>query len=919
MGLLKVGSLLLLCLFSVSATEDGKSPNNVEKEATDIEAQPSTNLETQIDQKPIAKASKVSEFYIGDLLRTSDKELDTASTVYNPVSSTPEYNHRALTPEDPRLFVSYKSHGAQIYAPEEILLPFMQPERLQNPIKVADAAPLGAYEKATVQQPGVLGRNAMAAEAEIPALRRYEPSHGPHKGADCKKHLHSSPASSEEGYASDERFSYKQGRAPHAPPPPTEYRSPGGYQDDSSEESPGYSQSYPSRSKSYASEHDSDTHSDSKSGKSYTTSKSSSTSKTVNPNSKRGKVYVFDTRKPAKQGHSSSSSQGSRSRSKSKSRPSHDSEEAPPTYHSTPEREPQSQYYQSYDSEAPSRPSHPSHAPSRYQKQHYSEQPPAEHYERGNYRGSKAPRGTSYSKEGYSNPEAPLRERQPSIPPKYNSNENVREPSPGPYRNPEEAYVADQPTHHRGENRYYDTPRQPEAQYYQQEQPITSPRPGKGRQHTSYDAYSPENAPVRGEAPYDRNAPAPRPPVSKRPEYAHEASPYSNGESSENYPRSRKPAGRSERSSANYYQPAQAEMRAQGPEVAAEHTPRALISKESIPQQSRSVSYSESSYNMGEPVSPKPKEASLQPAKVQARMYEEPQKMVNPLLSRERDSGYDAPYRPFNSEHPAGYGGDRYHEEPDSGERDYRPQPYEKPLQPYEDADDEAAGYDHADDGKPKGEVVGYADKYESHEPLELDDDFFRKYEISKNAKIIVATAMNPNLFVADGTGVAEGGSSDDDESYERRSQDPKEEVEPEIIRPKQQLFEAPQEAPESFSQLIDTNPRFLRKLSKSRRPEIGEFEEYDPSLDELVFRSGVGDPKAFVKSKGAKEIVQHHGDGVSKIIFNSNGRQRHSASENKEAYLPRSEVQDGEKLESAKSEKVEKVVEPEENKDRTV
>ncbi|KAF8771167.1 hypothetical protein HNY73_018619 [Argiope bruennichi] len=902
MSLLKIGSLLLLCLFSVSATEDGKSSNNIVKDATDIEAQPSTNLETQIEQKPIAKASKVSEFYIGDLLRTSDKELDTASTVYNPISSTPEYNHRALNPEDPRLFASYKPRGAQSYAAEEILLPLMHPGRLQNPIKVADAAPLGVYEKAAIQQPGIHGRNA---EADISALRRYEPSQGPHKGPDCKKYLHSSPASSEEGYASDERASYRQGRAPHAPPPPTEYRNPGSYQDDSSEESPGYSQSSPSRSKSYASEHDSDTHSDSKSGRSYTTSKSTSTSKTVNPNNKRGKVYVFDTRKPAKQGHSSSSSHGSRSRSKSKSRPSHDSEEAPPTYHSSPEREPQSQYHQSYDSEAPSRPSHPSHAPSHYQKQHYSEEPPAEHYERDSYRGSKAPPATSYSKDGYSHQEAPLRERQPSIPPKYNSNDNGREPPTGPYRNPEETYVADQPTRYRDANRHYNSPRQSEAQYYQQEQPT---RPRKGRQHASYDAYSPENAPVRGEAPYERNSPVPRPPVSKRPQYAYEATSYSNAESSENYPRSRRPSGRSERSSANYYQPAQAEMRAHVPEVVAEHTPRATISKESIPQQSRSVSYSESSYNMGEPVSPKPKEVLVEPTKVQARMYEEPQKMVNPLLSRERDNGYEAPYKPFNSEHPVGYGSDRYHEEPHSGERDYKPQPYE-------DYDDEEAGYDHADDGKPKGEVVGYADKYESHEPLELDDDFFRKYEISKNAKIIVATPMNPNLFVADGTQVSEGGSSDDDVSYEERNQDPKEEIEPEIVSPKQQLFDLPH-VPESFSQLVDSNPRFLRKVSKSKRPEIGEFEEYDPSLDELVFRSGVGDPKAFVKSKGSKEMVQHHGDGVSKIIFNSGGMQRHSASENKEAYLPKSEAQDDEKLESAKSEKVEKIAEPEEKKD---
>ncbi|CAL1284081.1 unnamed protein product, partial [Larinioides sclopetarius] len=137
MDFLKIGSLLLLCLFSVSAKEDGKISNNISKDATDIEAQPSTNLDTRIQQKPIAKASKVSEFYIGDLLRTSDKELDTASTVYNPASSTPEYNHRALNPEDPRLFASYKSHGAQIYAPEEIHLPLMHSERLQNPIKVA--------------------------------------------------------------------------------------------------------------------------------------------------------------------------------------------------------------------------------------------------------------------------------------------------------------------------------------------------------------------------------------------------------------------------------------------------------------------------------------------------------------------------------------------------------------------------------------------------------------------------------------------------------------------------------------------------------------------------------------------------------------------------------------------------------------
>ncbi|GIY94950.1 uncharacterized protein CEXT_204261 [Caerostris extrusa] len=247
---------------------------------------------------------------------------------------------------------------------------------------------------------------------------------------------------------------------------------------------------------------------------------------------------------------------------------------------------------------------------------------------------------------------------------------------------------------------------------------------------------------------------------------------------------------------------------------------------------------------MGEGAPAKTAAVPVKSPKPEARIYEAPQKMINPLLSRElgmqgRDPGYEAPYKPFNSEYPASFGNDNfninphsaeqpYAEGPESGERGYEPEPFEKPQQPYEDHEGDA-GDD--DSSPPKGKVIGYADHYGNHEPLELDEEFFQKYGISNKAKIIVASHVNPNLFVADGTQVAEGGSSSDEEEepfdqreqFEERSQEPKK------------------------NQLVDSDPKFLRNLdkpTKPKRPEIGEFEEYDPSMDELIFRSSVGDQK---------------------------------------------------------------------------
>ncbi|GIY35766.1 uncharacterized protein CDAR_27811 [Caerostris darwini] len=913
MALFKVGGLLLLFLISSSKADiKGEEPSDkiTANDVPDIEAQPSTNVEAKLDSKPLPKASKVSEFYIGDLLRTSDKDqLDTSSTIHNPISSTPEYNQRASSSEEAALFSNSGFQGGQYYVGDQVLLPLMHPGGVQNPINAAGESPLNVYEKVSVPQAGVVGRNAMPKQGNSPASRRYEPAPLHHEGGDCKKHRHAVSASNDQGYATDESAPYNHGRVPPGPP---EYRNPDSYrQEDSYEDSPAYSRSYPSSSKSYAAEHDSNTNSESSSGKSYTTSKSSSSSKTVEPKNKRGKVVVFDNRKLPQQGYSRGRGQGSRK--KSKARPSHSpdsySEQEPP-YQGSPERD---QYYDGPHSQAPSRYHSNTEAPvNRKPEQHYSEQPEPE-YERGNYRKSKAPPAASYPDDGYSQP--PQRERQHSGPPqKYSPNEGPRGQPSGYYN--EESYAPEPPAPHRGENRYhkapnYNSPRpHDERQQYQESAPMAPARPTNERQ---YDGYTPQSGPR--DVSYKRNSQAPRSSRGKRPEYAYESAPYSHGQSSEGHPRTQRSSSRLARSSPQRYRPSTGEGRSPSPVPAVEL--QELARKETGPQQLQlqpSVSYSESSYNMGDGAPSKTAVPAKSP-KPEARIYEAPQKMINPLLSRElgmqgRDPGYEAPYKPFNSEYPARFGNDNfninplsaeqpYAEGPESGERGYEPEPFEKPQQPYEDHEGDV-GDD--DSSPPKGKVIGYADHYGNHEPLELDEEFFQKYGISNKAKIIVASHVNPNLFVADGTQVAEGGSSSDEEEpfdqreqFEERSQEPKKEVEEDSYKPRRpQLFEAPQEAPQSFSQLVDSDPKFLRNLdkpTKPKRPEIGQFEEYDPSMDELIFRSSVGDPKEFVKSKGSREMVQKHGNGVSRIIFT-----QHSASENKEEYLPK---KDGEGLEA--------------------
>ncbi|GFY57402.1 uncharacterized protein TNIN_469971 [Trichonephila inaurata madagascariensis] len=938
MILLKTGSILLFCLISVSAQDTGKGESSEikEKEATaDLVAQPSTNVESK--SKPIAKASKVSEFFIGDLLRTSDKDqLETSSTVHNPLSSTPEYrNHRI--PEDASIIAGYKAPAGHVYAGEDIILSLTQQGRIPIPVQLAGDRSAEAYENVPVQQAGVLQRNAVPSEGVVPVSRRYEQPYSGHKGSDCKKHAHTTSAS-EERYVSNGRVPYSEGRSS---PPSAEYRNPERYRDEdshedspshSSQSAPGYSETYPSKSKSYTSDHDSDTRSKSKSMDSYTTSKSTSSSRTVNPKNKGGKVFVFNNRKPAQESFSSRPRE-QRSRNKNKQRPSHDSasySDEPPSYQSPHEDEPPAQYHhQSYPPQAPTR-----HSPSSYsnsqsagapkQSHHYSEQPAPAHHERGSYRRPKEPQNTRYYKDEYSQPEAPVRQHSPPPPPKYHSTEDAEEPS-GPYRTRnEQPYANEPPSHHHGGNRpqnsgSYNSPQQyRDAPQYQQEAPPS--RQPKGGRNPNYGGYSQENAPPRSEVPYERNPVPPRSSGMKRPEYAYEETPYTSNESNENYQRPRRPAGRAVRSSAQHYKPGVGEGTADSRE-SVQHRARELMVKENLPQQYGSVSFSESSYNMGEPPTtkmvPLPKNTN-----VQSRMYERPEKMINPLLSvpqgsEGRDPGYQTSYNP-SSYAPGQYPRDPQGPEPHSAEQDYEPESYEEPHEGPEENYDSHSPKGHT---KTKSDITGYKDSYDTHEPLDLDDAFFEKYGISKNAKIIVATPMNPGLFVADGTGIAEGGESDD-ESQERINEEPssnqnsrepveyspKIEADDEIEEPKSQ-FELPQEAPGSFTQLVDFNPKFMRKLKRSKRPEIGDFQEYDPSLDELVFRSGVGDPKEFVRSQGSREIVQQHGDGVSRIIFNQvTKKQKEAATENKEEYLPNQEDSE-EKLESAK---VEKVLKPE-------
>ncbi|GIY94952.1 uncharacterized protein CEXT_204271 [Caerostris extrusa] len=458
----------------------------------DIEAQPSTNVEAKLDSKPLPKASKVSEFYIGDLLRTSDKDqLDTSSTIHN----------------------QFPLH--------------------QNTIR----------ELLVLKKPHY-----------IPSVDFKEVSI-----------THAVSASNDQGYAADESAPYNHGRVPPGPP---EYRNPDSYrQEDSYEDSPAYSRSYPSSSKSYAAEHDSNTNSESSS------------------------VVVFDNRKLPQQGYSRGRGQGSRK--KSKARPSHSpdsySEQEPP-YQGSPERD---QYYDGPHSQAPSRYHSNTEAPvNRKPEQHYSEQPEPEHYERGNYRKSKAPPAESYPMTDTANL---LKGRDNTVVLLKNTAQ-MRDLEDNQMVIIMKSLMLQSHQHHTEEK--IGTIKLPIIILLDptmRDNNIKKVLPWHLLdQQTKGNTMAILHKSGPRDVSYKRNSQAPRSSRGKRPEYAYESTPYSHGQSSEGHPRTQRSSSRLARSSPQRYRPSTGEGRSPSPVPAVEL--QELARKETGPQQLQlepSVSYSE--------------------------------------------------------------------------------------------------------------------------------------------------------------------------------------------------------------------------------------------------------------------------------------------------------------------------------------
>lgn len=835
-------SFLVLLILGVSAEE------SINKEQSKV---------TQTS--PNSKLSKLSEFYIGDLLRTDDKEpLETSSTNDRPISSTPENVPTERVdnfPDSSRQISNYNIHGGHDYSLEE-------PEISSSvgPLKREGWAPVNVVEKYSIRH---AERNVMSSEGDLPSGRYPRAREYPRHKPACKKHHH---ASSEEEYSADER-------SPQASPSrdyrstPSSYYHPEGEHYISS-----HGSSQPSRSKSH------DTSSQSKSGKSYSSSKSSS--KSLNrPN----KVHVFENGKPSyqsdyQQGHGSGGGiVVHKVRDTSDSEEDSYSSEAPhrrPNTHSP--LEPVTQYYEDYPPQTQNykRPKAPSHA---------------EHSQGQEYNHGPSPyRKSRYETSG----DSPIKQNRYNSPPAFNSQGYAQQ-----------SHDREPPTSHYRESAHSSKPQVNIRPQFQQVSHLQSSRQRKVRpqsSHTTHPSETGYNSPVQ-----ENSRQIIRPSEATTQEYNYNQTPHSNGGGNSNYQSRWKHSPRAERSPS---QPG-IQGRAENPLIS--------ITKSSpSPSVSRSVSYSESSYNM-EPPTRTPMKALLK--QQQSRTYGEPLKMTNPLhLNSEQGRGYQTAYKPYNSEYPASYAvgqkdfGPQSYESPhqahDGSHSSYdRPQyngpeksydgpeqsydgpdkPYNGPHQSYDDSREQDGGYAHHEAPKPESDVTGYKDNYPDSKPLEIDDAFFEKYGISKSAKVIVATAEQPNLFVADGTHLKEGGSND---GYAQEYRSSKRNIEQDG---RNKPFSPMSSVPGSFTELVESNPKFLRQqfAATSKTSTAEEFPDHDPSLDDLIFQSGFGNPKSFVKAQGTREIVQKHGDGVSRIIFNHpTDLGKSEASEDDEEYESSSE-----------------------------
>lgn len=895
---------------------------------------PSTLNNSDKDKEVKVEPTNISALYIGDLLRTKPKEvLETSGSVHQPVLLNQDYHRPVISAPVAGRSYNYKAHGGHEYVETQ----YIHPSRLSPESRAKIPIPAKRIGTASAVAPGnVLGHLLTVKPVRVIPLPRNSAvpkKAGHYPNDDCSKSGDHSYSSEEKPYA-PEQPTYRRAKQ-IAPEPQIEYRSPQrSYPED--DRSDDYSsQSDPSSGTYNSKTYPSDTETKSHSSGSYTKSVSKSTSRTVTPNRPKEKVHVIPTRViDTKDYETAGPAHGNQdivvykvnerpNQGPSSTYPESSEKEYPPSnyesdhksvvhgspysQHPSEVRKPRKQSYRE-------RPHHSTsdHLPQKDVPQQYG--PPPYENDRGNYEQSSYTATDDHRYRDQNKQSNSYVPQEPEYAPRPDSRGKEHAKSHyQSYQHPQGTpqYEAEQPqepqSRKRQRNPNFERPsgdgredagyrsREPQSQGYSypHEQQLQSSRPRKERPQSSYEGYAsqePHTESVPQTQAYERNHPALRPSEEKQlGQYAYEATPHQEPPKSSRGSRKRqyRESSRSARSPERHIKSVIVEGRAHLPGV--ENQPVIMVSKESKPYVSRSVSYSRSAYNMDE--EQKPEAAASYNGNQQQRdnPTAEGRQNIDSL-----DVNYPMVYKPFNSEYPASYANDPHHTSGTA--RQYPRQGYEQPQsfeQPnsYEEnpgqypSHGHQQSYDHSaqtDDSYEQGDgpvkknknhhyisnIEGYKDEYSSSEPLNIDDAFFEKYGISKKAKVIVATPMNPNLFVADGTKASEGGYSDNsgpvpEQQYESNF---KQDYNEDSYNESPEEFGAPRQIPGSFDELVKTNPTFLRKLPHIIDPADAIF-NMDASFDDAEFRNV--EQKGFVVSQGPREIVQQHGDGVSRIVFN--------------------------------------------------
>ncbi|KAG8194707.1 hypothetical protein JTE90_028021 [Oedothorax gibbosus] len=802
---IKTCSFFFLLVLGVSAEES----SNKETPKT---------VQTSLNAK---KLTKLSEFFIGDLLRTDplEEQLETSSTVDHPIAAKPQ---NVLTKdmdnmaESSRVDSNYNTHSLE--------------ERIGG-------------------RSGPIPNEKYVSEDDMASRRFSRAGEYPRHKPKCKKHHHHE-SSEEEEYSKDERSPVASPTRDYRTTPSSYYHHP---EPEEEHYTSSHGSSLPSRSKSF------DSNSQSKSGKSYSTSKSySGPSKSQN---RPEKVHVFDNRKPShdRDYHHQGHGNGNGGIVVHKVRDTSDSEEEP------------------YSDEGPHRKPN-AHSPAQPEREYYQDSPPQSQ----GWKRPGTPFRASHSQgQEYNHRPSPFRDsplRKPTF---------TGPPSHQPQGYSQHSHGSEEPaTHHRG-NLHSSQPQENIRPQFHNSH-LQSSRQRNIRPQPSHNTHPSETgyrSPVQ-----EHKRQIIRPSEATTSDQDYNQTPHSFSGGNGNFPAGWK------------HSPV--------PTTRKHHAVQgrnqiSITKADSSPSVSRSVSFSQSKTYDVEPQSRTP--AKAMPNQQQPRMFGEPQKMINSLLlNSEQGRGYETPFKPFNSEHPSSFFSGQV---PLNGQRNFRPlsfqgphhafdgshssydgpqyngphQPYDSPDQPYDGPDQpydgpsqsyedstsqQDDGYSHHDSPKQEGDVTGYKDHYPDSKPLEIDDAFFEKYGISKNAKIIVATAEQPNLFVADGTHLKEGGGGGSSGGYtDEEYRNSKLNIEQ---GGKRKPLSPISSVPGSFTELVDSNPKFLRQFSATTsRQSVTEDPKKDRTRDELAFKSSLSDPKAFVQAQGTRDIVQKHGNGVSRIIYN--------------------------------------------------